>query len=473
MKGENKMLKSKKGISLAVLIITIIVMVILTGVVVISIGDSGTIDMAKDAVNKTNMKQIESLVMMGWADGYMAGLRTQPELEEYVFDYLATNNVTVKGDFDVIVTTEGAQLKVIEKTEAPEAWTNVTRIVDGVPIPKGFVESPYRGESTKDGGLVIYELRTGETEIPETEAHQTSLTTRNQFVWVPVSEEEFKDYFKRRNFNTSFTLSNELGKGYWEVALDTTTNLPALTQEATQTHMSTATIAEVNAMYNSVKKYGGFYIGRYEAGVYSAMDAVTAIDGLTIYSVMGKYPCYFVTWGNGTSLANDEDGAVELARNLYPATSSSYGAASTLVYGVQWDTTVQWFLDSGAMASITDDKGVFLNTVVEAGDFNTNAKYAAGGSWNNATSTTTLDGTVQFHTTTGALKKAKINNIYDMAGNCWEFTMEGRDSGSVVRRGGSSGFDVETYTIGGRTGTGKESKTATKGNGFRVSLYIK
>lgn len=472
------MLKSKKGISLAVLIITIIVMVILTGTIVISIGDSGTIDMANEAVDKTNMKQIESLVMMGWADGYLAGLRTQPELEEYVFDYLATNNVTVKGDFDVIVTTEGAQLKVIEKTEAPEAWTNVTRIVDGVPIPKGFVESPYRGESTKDGGLVIYELRTGETEIPETEAHQTSLTTRNQFVWVPVSEEEFKDYFKRRNFNTSFNLSNELGKGYWEVVLDATTNLPASTQEATQTHMSTATIAEVNAMYNSVKKYGGFYIGRYEAGVYTKMASGTSINNVTIYTVMGKIPCDLIKFGSGTTLMADEGGIVELARNLYPAASSSYGAASTLTYGVQFDTTLQWWLDTGAVSSLDNSRtyGNYNVTQIKAGDFNAGAKMYVSGSYinvaydANGNSTTTKSSGSNNTTTTGALKFAKVNNIYDLAGNVWEMTMEGSATTDVTRRGGVYTGTNDKVSL--REGTLDINKVYG-GDGFRVSLYIK
>jgi len=101
----------------------------------------------------------------------------------------------------------------------PDDWkTNVTYIQDRVPIPKGFVASPYNGEDTKNGGLVIYELTPeeiddGVTELPTEDTHYKSLTTRNQYVWVPVAN-RFKTEFIRQSFayaDRTTNISNELG----------------------------------------------------------------------------------------------------------------------------------------------------------------------------------------------------------------------------------------------------------------------
>ena len=59
----------KKGISLIVLVITIIVMIILAAAVVITLNNTGIINRANDAINKTNLRQAEIIAQTIWAEG--------------------------------------------------------------------------------------------------------------------------------------------------------------------------------------------------------------------------------------------------------------------------------------------------------------------------------------------------------------------------------------------------------------------
>ena len=67
----------KKGISLIVLVITIIVMIILAASVVITLSNTGVINRAGEAVNLTNQKQVQDLASLVWADAFMDNLRDE------------------------------------------------------------------------------------------------------------------------------------------------------------------------------------------------------------------------------------------------------------------------------------------------------------------------------------------------------------------------------------------------------------
>lgn len=55
----------KKGISLIVLVITIIVMIIIAGAIIISLSNSNVIDKADDAVSETNKKAAVTVAALG------------------------------------------------------------------------------------------------------------------------------------------------------------------------------------------------------------------------------------------------------------------------------------------------------------------------------------------------------------------------------------------------------------------------
>ena len=62
------MKEQKKGISLIVLVITIIVMLILAAAVIITLSNSSIINKAKEAVNKTDVKNFEQELSLSLAD---------------------------------------------------------------------------------------------------------------------------------------------------------------------------------------------------------------------------------------------------------------------------------------------------------------------------------------------------------------------------------------------------------------------
>lgn len=383
-------------------------MIILASAIILSLSNTDIFDKAQEAVDASDIKQIQAYAATVWAEAYLDGARTKEALEAAVTEGLKDIDTS---KYAITVTEKGVAVY-----NFPDSWKNsITTIVDGVPIPKGFVASPYgangdvKAENTKAGGLVIYELESTETVIPSTETQYESWTTRNQYVWVPV--EDFSK-FVRQNFGMNYSIvTNSLGTGYWEVVVDSS-NMPLTTlAEHGASFMTQTTLSEVQAMYASVKKYGGFYIARYEASGNGT-------------SIMGVTPANATDWSSAAyDFTVDTGGIVATARSKYTATGTT-GVVSTLTYGVQWDATLQWWLDTGAMtkAELTENSAEHGNyeffyeeTEYERIEANLNqgAEYVEAGYGNG------------WILTTGGLKAANINNIYDMAGNVTEWTMEG------------------------------------------------
>ena len=502
MKTKN----SKGGISLVVLVITIIVMIILASTIILNLSGVNIIERANEAIRENNRQQIETLAQAIAAKGYAVN-KTEASIKETIVKELGKDKAD---DFNIVVTSKGV---VVENF--PKGWEkSVSEVINGVPIPKGFVVSPYRGENAVEEGLVIYALT--EDEIDEgiyditkkDEDKQYSLENRNQFVWVPVDRTTFsteKDtefvrdrfgwdidkYWLTTDRNDNF-YSNKLGsnnaedKYFWEVELNRTTNMPNATQN--MNFMSSATLDEVQKMYSSVKKYGGFYIARYEVGATNVDDTTKfgRSEDKTISVTMGKYPYNGVKWATSNTMNLDEGGAVQLAREFYAETNTNYGVTSTLTYGVQWDRTVAWVKSvKGESLDLLNstEYGNYANTTLVVTDFNENAQYVSAtynkdsaatgyydvGTWTDATNFTSRS--VNYIMTTGALQKANVCNIYDMAGNMYEWTMEGHSRSHRVRRGGYFGARGFIDSVASRGGDVPDFCYADVG--FRPSLYIK
>lgn len=178
-------------------------------------------------------------------------------------------------------------------------------------------------------------------------------------------------------------------------------------------------------MKNSVEKYHGFYIGRYE----------TSNDGNDVPQIQkNKDPWTRIKWGE--SMTDLNGGAVEKSRSLYSNNDKQSGskyAVSTLTYGVQWDQTVRWLEKN--YPGISKNSSVY-------GNFITNLPIK-----------------------TGSIEDYKLNNIYDMPGNVLEWTMEAGYAGGRVRRG----YSTQLYGRYAYT----PSDDSDSGVGFRISLYIK
>ena len=107
----------KKGISLIVLVITIIVMIIIAGAIIISLSQTNVIDQADNATYKSNIAEAKSLVSLVYAsnlfDSTGSGANAKytkisaGELEEIINDKLEIEfgtdyEVEVKADYSVV-----------------------------------------------------------------------------------------------------------------------------------------------------------------------------------------------------------------------------------------------------------------------------------------------------------------------------------------------------------------------------------
>ena len=256
--------------------------------------------------------------------------------------------------------------------DKPSDWTseNVTPIADGnagtVPLPSGF----YYVGGDYDTGLVISDKQ-GDT----LDASGTSMG--NQFVWIPVASEAD---LTRTNFDAT--------TGQPKTGLSSSYTEPYASGYSTEAE-------EYNTMKTQVLKYGGFYIGRFEAGVNSTTLRTTYSTAQTVVCKKGVAPYNYVPWGkdmNDASEISGTSGAVYLAKSMY---SSSSSVTSTLTYGCQWDAMCRYIGDS--------QRKTPTKSAVEL---------------------------------TGSVASDVSKNIYDLAGNCYEWTMEAYDTDDRVVRGG-------------------------------------
>jgi prepilin-type N-terminal cleavage/methylation domain-containing protein len=162
----------------------------------------------------------------------------------------------------------------------------------------------------------------------------------------------------------------------------------------------------IETINDAVKKSGGFYIMRYEASVNGA-DA----------SAMAKSTVNSVPWTSAVT-SPVPLATFNIAKDRSESMGTDYGYTSNvkthLLYGAEWDTTVAWLISSGV---ITGDltNGALVETPSDLQEFN-------GADWGNYNNDTL--GILGTPANTGAYESTKKNNIYDLSGNVWEWTME-------------------------------------------------
>ena len=402
-------LTHKRGISLIVLIVTIIVIIILAAAVILTITKNNPVSSAKEATFKEDMANIQDELSMYISKKYTDDpLSFEKSSVNLSGDSMVTELPSTKKYKDKVSVVEGNLVvknnskvnsdekkwfnEVIGNTSnVKEEWQDtISEVKYGVPIPIGFT---YK-EGTKDTGLVIQDDEKG-----------------NEFVWIPATE---STYVK----DTSFRGDRPTGD-------DTLPN--GITDETAD-----------------VKKYGGFYIGRYEAGV---PENQTTIDGNSSTSNVEGIPVSkkgATVWTN-INYTNAKASAEKMINNEYLQTG--------LLTGKAWDTTCHWIEDSlksiNASASLKDSRyyGNYKNSLSPANE-NSGTKRTAGFSEN-----------------------WKVKNIYDLAGNVCEWTSEACSS-CFIFRGGSFGHGGNTFPVSYRD-YNNASNIAAVGLGFRPRLYIK
>ena len=409
-------MRNKRAISLIVLVITIIVMAILAATVIITLSNTNIISEANNAVQKTEAQQIEEAKILMQADG-MLGKNPEP--------------ITIG---DTTLTWDEESKTVIEKT-------NDTTDIGNVTIPENF----YYVGGTKDTGLVI-------SDSAEDENKGVDYTCKgNQFVWVPV-EYTATGVTDTDGLDTGFTAvfkrgkaeETSLGSGIYKMTGELSSDWAEPYTSGYSDGKGTEEKAEYSKMMLSVQKNKGFYIARFEAGDGDATSKRTkATEAHTVVSKKNAYVYNYVPWGDSMTKIGTT-GAVYLSQNMYKGSNS---VVSTLCYGVQWDSIMNFVSDEDHDIEDPSSWGNYREAIGDA-----------------ATNSGVLN-------TTGKNEAWKAKNIYDLAGNVSEWTMESyygrvsRDGYYALMSGGVGYRDEEA-------GYGPLADTYV-GIGFRVALYIK
>ena len=366
------------GITLIALVVTIVVLLILAGITIsLVFSDNGIIKKAQEAANKTKEAVINEQTQMN-------------EIADYMENMLNEIGGTTPDE------PEGCPAEEFEKWNGTsDDKVNAVQSTDATPItvlvPKGYTASKVTGETTVEDGFVIYE---GEEEVNDTNK-DTAQTTRNQFVWVPIAnpsemygrDENCKKWGKLYDFdengitpynwtekNGVMSITNATGNCEPDVVSSDSSNSVTLTQLET----------EFNSMIASVEKYGGFYIGRYETGNLKEAEAVVVKNNSDINNQ---------TW---YTMYNKSKG---VAVNSNVTTS--------MIWGCQWDAVMRWMYNSGDA-----EKKKYTYDSTGKGNYSGSKK------------------------ATGSDSAYAVNNIYDMAGNVLDWTIEALITGNRVYRGG-------------------------------------
>ena len=414
-------------------------------------GQNGIFSQAQNASTQTEIaeaKEKAQMDIMAWQserleNGQDATLNDETVKtiltgKDYVKELKDTSFISTKGDHEIQYSDlytngnnqGGGTANAGEEVTKPSTWpenNNVKAISDGagntIPLPIDF----YYVGGTKTEGVVI-------SDAPNDNMDNTA--EGNQFVWVPV--DNYDDFKRQAGYSSGKPAT---WPSNYEEADSTGVNQYLADNSMQETD---TTKEESIEMYESVKNYGGFYIGRFEAGQEDGNLVVK--KGKTVYNN--------VPWSANGSMqetTGTTGGAVELSRN-FDSRYTNQSVISTLCYGVQWDATMN-FIDPNYITKATiGTPACSEDSYVR--DSTGQGNYQDDDSTNNPGNT-------------GLYVK---NNIYDLAGNVEEWTMESCDTNHRVVRGGFYYTSGSEYPSSSR-GFGSPDYTDAF-LGFRVTLYL-
>ena len=442
-------MKKNKGITLIALIITIVIMLILLGLGTKIIVDNKIFTKTQIAVNKTNNR-----------------IKNDDAETNYLLGEL--DNTKQKQCSHISIKMQLTHQDI----EIPTDTTKYTLTSENVPIPTGY----YYVGGTKDTGIVISDSA---NDANKGDSHEVANTLQgNQFVWVPVLQnQKIKIDIVADQTITSLELIDPNGKTIttptpsgktYTASVDPTINGIYMLKAETAEEKNTValevytlyargfdtTLEEIKAsadqneisveerltwyysentfyidnynisdttvsLYkNSVDKYGGFYIARYEAGCEIARTNESDTTD-TVYSKQNMYPYNYIS---------QTDSITKAATIASGKTSVTAG----LINAAGWNRTLHWLLEK---QKVTENEIVSNST--SWGNYY-ESKFSFIGKYS-------LD-FVSFSETSVAMEKPENeayllgtgvsnytckNNIYDLGGNLGEWTTEGTDTTSV------------------------------------------
>ncbi len=408
-KSARKNYSNQTGITLIALVVTIVVLLILAGVSINALfGDSGIINKAKDAQNKmdqaaeNDQKGINEL--SNWLDSKINGNSGGN----------TTGGNTTGGD------TTTSDLPSVANETIPYYPDNTFTKVEGTDLSNGLVIKDAEGNE-----YVWIEVPKTAEVYPTAGLKITNFTV-DEYTAIETDLHTYTNYYRNGTSFTDEYPSDEVLAGTG-LDSDAYTNLK-------------------RKMLKSVYENGGFWIGRYEAGIEKnrtskEIDLATAPAPLstsktgTEENPIYPYPYTYVTCSQ----------AQELASKL--STGKSY--TSSLMFGVQWDLVLKHIevkeVEQGktlekvqsALRTESKDWGNYRDAsfTINRGKYADYKNYTLSTTWtlyNEETSNNFVkNGVKQVQSegngillTTGASDACKKMNIYDLAGNVFEWTLE-------------------------------------------------
>ena len=252
----------------------------------------------------------------------------------------------------------------------------------------------------------------------------------NEWIWIPIPESVFKTTVNQTDYEN---IENDL-KLY---AIDYSKNTGTQNFETEDKWYQGCGLTEdeynnlYKTMLSSIYKNNGFWIARYEAGIEGtdkdsskARIQYTAITDLSPKAVSQKdmIPYNYITCSDAQKLAK--------------AMADNSEKTSSLMFGIQWDL----------VCKILEE-----NTKLAKEDINSNS--SAWGNYSNVSYDITSENAKKYQTTwssmlgtkeknelllsTASSEYTKMMNIYDFAGNEWEWTLEYAINNGNVLRGGA------------------------------------
>lgn len=352
-----------------------------------------------------------------------------------------------KEKFYTDYTTENADktsVELIDQSNLSENWSttyNKTAIYkdcneDIAYIPEGFQVSRNQKENNINDGLVIKNSSTGD-----------------KYVWIPVP----KSVFKTTTSETDYGRIESDIKTYTDNYSDD--NCLDIYYEGCGIESEAKYDELKHKMLNSIYKNKGFWISQYEIGTDTVRTNVSTNTNNAAMILQGKYPYNYVTVGEAQQLASK----ISLEDNNY---------TTSLMFGMQWDLVLKYIevSKSKGKTEIINDSSEWAN--YNKSEFSiTKGMYLSNGSWENVADSYLKRANISVLLSTGATDRNATLNIYDLAGNVEEWTLETSkiDSVSSIARGGTYEADSDKCTASNR-----EIKSYSNSNyniGFRVALY--
>ena len=407
----NSIRKKNKGITLIALVITIVVLLILAGITIAALsGDNGILTRAREAKEKTKQAQKEEE-------------KTLTNMENILNNATSFNNVNIA-----------------DTNPAGAMPANATVL-----------------ENDANKGIVIKDKNYNECvwiEVPKTTVFSGLLidTTRT------LTEENYTNIKEKlisyvgiyRNGSDYQTLNDWKDEWYEGCGLTS--------EEYNNTYKK---------MLKSVYDYGGFWIGRYEAGIEGSIEDVSK----------ARTEHTDITIGTSPKAISQKDAipynwvycneAQALSKEMTPDSTH----ISSLIFGIQWDLICKFLEVNGGLTtadinSNSESWGIYSNVTTK---ITSKKAKKEGNPWTIITGIKPANSVLL---TTGSTSETNKMNIYDLAGNEYEWTLEHAASDSSYNcagRGGGYNGSGTIYPASHRNGFSITDNNISIG--FRSTFY--